>query len=62
MLAIDDHDVSKVDIYWITWEDFEGWQIKGSYFDEHETNEDGQTLKDVLDSCCLYHREVVIEG
>ena len=62
MLAIDDHDVSKVDIYWITWEDFEGRQIKGSYFDEHGTNEEGQTLKDVLDSCCLYHREVVIEG
>ena len=62
MLAIDDHDVSKVDIYWITWEDFEGRQIKGSYFDEHETNEEGQTLKDMLDSCCLYHREVVIEG
>ncbi len=62
MLAIDDHDVSRVDIYWITWEDFEGRQIKGSYFDEHETNEEGQTLKDVLDSCCIYHREVIIEG
>lgn len=60
MLAIDDHDVSRIDIYWVAWDDFEGKKIKGSYFDEHETNEDGQTLKEVLDDCSLYHREVVL--
>ena len=60
MLAIDDHDVSRIDIYWVAWDDFEGEKIKGSYFDEHETNEDGQTLKEVLDGCSLYHREVVL--
>lgn len=58
MLAIDGHDVSKIDIYYITWEDFEGKQIKGSYFDEHDTNESGETLKDVLDGCNMYHKEV----
>lgn len=58
MLAIDGHDVSKIDIYYITWEDFEGKQIKGSYFDEHDTNESGETLKDVLDACNMYHKEV----
>lgn len=60
MLAIDGHDVSKIDIYYITWEDFEGKQIKGSYFDEHDTNESGETLKDVLDGCSLYHKEVTL--
>ncbi len=60
MLAIDDHDVSRIDIYWVAWDDFEEKKIKGSYFDEHETNEDGQTLKEVLDGCSFYHREVVL--
>ncbi len=61
MLPVDGHDVSRIDIYRVSWEDFEGRKIKGSYFDEHETNEDGQTLKEVLDGCSLYHREVVLE-
>lgn len=58
LLAIDGHDVSRIDIYYISFEDFENRQIKGSYFDEHETNEQGQTLKEVLEECCIYHREV----
>lgn len=60
MLAVDGHDVSRIDIYWVAWKDFEDRKIKGSYFDEHETNEEGQTLKEVLDSCSLYHREVLL--
>ncbi len=61
MLSADGHDVSRIDVYWVAWDDFEGQKIKGSYFDEHEMNEEGQTLKEVLDNCSLYHCEVALE-
>lgn len=54
------HDLSKVDIYYMTWDDFETY-TKGTYWDEHETNDDGKTLKEVLDEHNVYHKEVVFE-
>ncbi|MCC8067040.1 MAG: DUF4179 domain-containing protein [Clostridiales bacterium] len=57
----DGYDLTSIDLYSITWDDWESLKIKGTYFDEHETNEDGQTLREVLDENCLYHRTVVFE-
>lgn len=54
------HDLSKVDIYYMTWDDFETY-TKGTYWEEHETNEEGKTLKNVLDEHNVYHKEVVFD-
>lgn len=63
MYAIEGHDMSKVDLYYLPWDAFEQSVkgLKGDYFDTHETNEDGKTLKDLLEENSTYHREVVFE-
>lgn len=63
MYAIDGHDMSKVDLYYLPWDAFEQSVkgLKGDYFDTHETNEDGKTLKDLLEENSTYHREIVFE-
>ena len=60
-LRVDGRDLSKIDLYSIP---FEQWEtcVKGDYFDTHETDENGKTLKELLDTYCTYHREVVIDS
>ncbi len=55
---VEGHDLSSIDIYSVTLDDWENQHIKGDYFEENGTNEDGQTLKEVLDDNNLYHRMV----
>lgn len=59
--AINDRDISKVDIFLI---DFETWmdELKGDYWRQPNVlTEDGRTYRELLLERCAYHKEVVFE-
>ncbi|MCD7736510.1 MAG: DUF4179 domain-containing protein [Lachnospiraceae bacterium] len=58
----DGYDLTTIDLYSVSWNDWDVRGIKSTYFDGHETNEAGQTLREVLEEICLYHRTVTFEG
>lgn len=61
VLSVEGHNLSKIDIYSIDWDLWESLRIKGSYFDTHDTDENGKTMKELLDENSMYHKEVVLE-
>lgn len=60
VLSVHGHDLSKVDIYYVSWDFWEN-EIKGTWFETHTVNEDGKTLKQLCDENNVYHQEVELE-
>ncbi len=55
---VKDRNLSKVDFYLISWEQFENLEIKGDYYYTHNADENGKPLTELLAENCRYHREV----